>query len=165
MNIASFLGTSFIDYPGNISLVIFTKGCNMNCPYCHNKNLETKFELINEKIIFDLLIKRKNLIDAVTISGGEPTLQSDLYGFCFAIKEMGYKIKLDTNGTNPKILKDLIDNKLVDYIAMDIKTSPDKYNELCGKSFDSIKNSIKLIQSFKIMNLEQHFTQVLVKMI
>ena len=146
MNIASYIGTSFIDYPGNISLVVFTRGCNMNCEYCHNKSLETTFDLVDEKKIFDLLLRRKGLIDAVVISGGEPTLQSDLYGFCFALKEMGYKVKLDTNGTNPKVLLDLIENKLIDYIAMDIKTSKNKYKILTGIEFKRIKKSIEIVK-------------------
>ncbi len=103
---------------------------------------------IDEKEIISFLKKRKKLIDGVVISGGEPTLHDDLADFCFKIKEMGYKIKLDTNGSNPKILKNLFEKELIDFTAMDIKTSPENYHILAGKKFDSVRipESIEVIR-------------------
>jgi len=129
MKIGGWQKVSLIDYPGEVSTVIFTVGCNMRCPYCHNPELvkEHNFhgKYINEKTIIDF-IKKKNkkhdFIDGIVICGGEPTEQIDLIKFCKIMKrELGIKVKLDTNGSNPKILKQLNRQKLVDYLAMDVK--------------------------------------------
>ena len=141
MNIAAYIRTSTIDYPGHISSVVFTKGCNMRCDYCHNKDLENSSDNIDVKNVINHLRRRNGLLDAVTITGGEPTLQPGLIEFCKKIKSMGFKIKLDTNGTNPDVVKELIDLELVDYIAMDFKTSPKKYQNLSGQSFEKVKES------------------------
>ena len=149
MKINHIIGTSFIDYPKEISMVVFTKGCNMRCPYCHNKELEEKELLYTREDVLAFLKKRKGLVDAITISGGEPTLQEGLVEFCRQIKMLKVKIKLDTNGSNPKVLKQLIDEELLDYVAMDIKTSPKKYKPLSGLDFEKVKESINLIQGLK----------------
>lgn len=148
MQVSEYIRTSFIDYPGNISSVIFTKGCNMNCPYCHNKDIDDSEKEIEIDSILDHLNKRKNVLECVTITGGEPTLNNDLIDLCKKIKSIGYKIKLDTNGTNSGLLINLIENKLVDYIAMDIKSSPGNYKKVCGLSFDKVKESFEIIKSF-----------------
>lgn len=146
MNICELVRTSFVDYPDNICAVVFTKGCNMNCKYCHNKALTSTDKKIEVNQIMKFLEKRKNLLDGITITGGEPTLCKELYEFCRKIKCLGYKIKLDTNGSNPNLLNKLLKDKLVDYVAMDIKSSPEHYNEICGLSFDYIKDSIDIIK-------------------
>lgn len=124
MRICGIQKTSLVDYPGQMATVIFTGGCNFNCPYCHNSQLIPR-DVEPEYTVgatLDLLYRRKHLIDSVVISGGEPTLQPDLHGFISKIKNTtDFKVKLDTNGSNPDVLKKLIDDGLVDYVAMDIK--------------------------------------------
>ena len=149
MNIGGFVKNSFVDYPGNIAAVIFTVGCNMKCWYCHNKHLLGYSNKQAEVEILDFLSSHSDFLDGVVISGGEPTLQPDLKEFILKIREFGLKIKLDTNGTNFEVLKDLVDNKLIDYVAMDIKAPLDKY-EMITKTKDdmiSIKNSIDFLLS------------------
>ena len=129
MKVCGIQKTSLVDYPGHMATVIFTGGCNFNCPYCHNSQLidpdvEAEYS-VGETL--DILEKRKNLIDAVAISGGEPTLQPDLHAFISKVKAMGFKVKLDTNGSNPDVLKKLIDDSLLDYVAMDVKDVPEYY--------------------------------------
>ncbi|NOX67136.1 MAG: anaerobic ribonucleoside-triphosphate reductase activating protein [Chlorobi bacterium] len=160
MRIAGFKKQSLIDYPGNISSVIFTQGCNFRCGFCHNPNLviPQKFgNTFNEKRIFDYLIKYKELLDAVCITGGEPTIHADLPIFIAKIKELDLKTKLDSNGTNPYMLQYLFENDLVDFIAMDIKHILEIkiYNQTVGnyinkKKFSKILDSINLIINSKI---------------
>lgn len=130
MKINHIIGTSFIDYPKEISMVVFTKGCNMRCPYCHNKELEEEELIYTTEDVLSFLKKRKGLVDAITISGGEPTLQEGLVAFCRQLKMLKVKIKLDTNGSNPSVLEQLIEEDLLDYVAMDIKTSPKNIDPL-----------------------------------
>ena len=122
---------SLIDFPGKISCVLFTSGCNFTCPYCHNPDLARgqihPSRILTEESIYDFLEKRKDFLDGVVISGGEPTLHRDLSTICHTIKKMGYPVKLDTNGSRPEILEQLIQNQDVDYIAMDIKSDPAAY--------------------------------------
>ncbi|MBN1111760.1 MAG: anaerobic ribonucleoside-triphosphate reductase activating protein [Bacteroidales bacterium] len=160
MKIAGFTKQSLIDFPGNISSIVFTQGCNFRCGFCHNPNLvlPEKFETVYSlPTIFDYLNKYKNLLDAVCISGGEPTIHSDLPDFISEIKNMGFKVKLDTNGTNSIMLEYLLSNKLIDFVAMDIKQvlDFDAYNVVVGNCltnnmFNQILNSIKLIESANI---------------
>lgn len=130
MKICGIQKTSLVDYPGHLATVIFTGGCNFNCPYCHNSQLispdvEAEYTV---GATLDLLYRRKHLIDAVVISGGEPTLQPDLHGFISKIKKTtDFKVKLDTNGSNPDVLKKLIKDNLLDYVAMDVKDVPEYY--------------------------------------
>jgi len=145
---------SLIDYPGEMSFVIFMGGCNLKCLYCHNKDIVEKSAKIyeNDKII-KMLIDRKRFINAVTITGGEPTIYGDkLIDLIIKIKELGFKIKLDTNGLNPNIIKRLIDNYLIDFIAMDIKNTFERYEETTGVSVDigKLKKSIMLIENSNI---------------
>lgn len=128
INILGIEKSSFIDYPNNICTVIFTGGCNFRCPYCHNSSIvNNEGNKIGEGEIIDFLESRKKFVDALCISGGEPTIQKGLYDFVCKVKKKGFNIKLDTNGTNPDLLEKLIDEKLVDYVAMDIKAPMEKY--------------------------------------
>ena len=140
---------SLIDYPEKISCVLFTVGCNFHCPYCHNSQLvnidREKLDSINEDKALAFLNKRKGLLDGVVITGGEPTLHTDLLAFCRKIKDLGFSLKLDTNGSNPDILTRLLEEKLIDYVAMDIKSNLEGYfavwkqNCVTSKICDSIK--------------------------
>ena len=153
MKIAGFQKSSFVDYPKIISCVIFTPGCNMRCMYCHNKHiLSHNVDLIDELTVLDYLNKRKGFIKGVVISGGEPTLQPDIESFIKNIRSMGYKIKLDTNGTNPHVLKSLCEKGYIDYIAMDLKAPLERYSEICHCNIDTdlVRESIDYIRYGKI---------------
>ncbi|GAE90385.1 anaerobic ribonucleoside-triphosphate reductase activating protein [Acetivibrio straminisolvens] len=154
MRIAGIHKNSFVDFPGKLAVIVFTPGCNMNCFYCHNRTLisGSSEKFIDADEVSKLLIKRKGFIDGVVISGGEPTLQKGLEGFMEKIKSLGYAVKLDTNGTNPHAIENLIQKGLLDYIAMDVKAPFGKYNEVCCTKVDieSIKKSIEIIKSSKI---------------
>ena len=152
MRIGGLQKFSFIDYPGKTAAIIFTQGCNFRCCYCHNPQLvySDLFQVsMPEEEIFAFLESRKNQLDAVVITGGEPTLQPDLIEFIKKVKDMGFLIKLDTNGSNPDILKQIINQKLVNFIAMDIKAPFDKYNSVCcvPVNIENIKLSIQLIKN------------------
>lgn len=148
---------SFIDYPENISIVLFTNGCNFRCEYCHNKFLFDNSKSIPLDFLFENLEKRKKFNDAIVICGGEPTIHPDLKFFLKYAKQIGYKTKLDTNGTNPDALKEI--SEFCDYIAMDIKTSFHKYNLLfseqinnsgfTNKILNDVKKSVELIKQRK----------------
>lgn len=161
MKIAGFVKNSFVDYPNNICSVVFTFGCPLSCYYCHNKHLLDVNSFVNESVVFDYINKRKNLVDAVTISGGEPTIQPDLKDFIKKIKKTGLKVKLDTCGVNPDIVKDLIDSKLIDYLAMDLKCSLEQYKNICNVNVDisKIKQTISII---KESGLDYEFRTTLV---
>ncbi len=135
---------TLLDYPGKVACTLFTKGCNFRCPFCHNAALVTRAEeqrMYENTEILSFLKKRLGVLDGVAITGGEPTLMSGLYDFIKEVKEMGYAVKLDTNGTCPDVLKRLVNDCLVDYVAMDIKNSPEKYAFTCGlpESYDLSK--------------------------
>ena len=142
---------SLIDFPGKVSCVLFLAGCNFDCPYCHNPDLAkdglSSPPFLDEIGVYDFLERRKGLLDGVVISGGEPTLENDLFPLCEKIKRMGYPIKLDTNGSRPRVIRQLIDGDLIDYIAMDIKTDPFQYSRFITKECnpDHILTSIKII--------------------
>ena len=148
---------TLVDYPGKIAATVFTVGCNFFCPFCHNPELVDpeliKIQpLIKEKEILDFLKERKDYLQALCITGGEPTLQKDLKSFIKKVKKLGYLVKLDTNGSNPKVLKELLKENLIDFIAMDIKAPFNKYH-LFTKEKDftkEIKESIELIKNSKI---------------
>ncbi len=144
---------SLLDYPGKTACTVFTGGCNFRCPYCHNASLVVglnEVEPIDYDEFFAFLNKRKNILDGVCITGGEPLLQPDIEDFIREIKLLGYSVKLDTNGSFPDKLKHLIDEKLIDYVAMDIKNSPEKYSVTAGVSepgFSKINNSVEFLLS------------------
>ncbi len=157
LNISGIQKLTLLDFPGKVACTLFTSGCNFRCPFCHNALLVTRCnEAISydEQEILDFLKKRQGIIDGICISGGEPTLHHGLYNFVSTIKKMGYSVKLDTNGTNPDILKRLVGDGLLDYVAMDIKNSREKYAQTCGfdKTFDLVKidESVDFIMSGNI---------------
>ncbi len=134
MRIGGFQPSSLIDYPGLVSAILFTIGCNFRCPYCHNPELvlETSENIISEEYVLAFLTKRAGILPAVTITGGEPTMHDDLPKFMKKVKTLGYKIKLDSNGTNPSMLKKILTEGLADYVAMDIKAPLATYQKIVG---------------------------------
>jgi pyruvate formate lyase activating enzyme len=150
MRIGGLQKFSLIDYPGRISAIVFTQGCNFRCPYCHNPELVDPVQygpVLPEEEVISFLEKRRGKLDAVTMTGGEPTLQPDLDRFLQEIKKMGYLIKLDTNGSMPDTLERLIHAGLVDYLAMDVKGPLKKYGQIAGTEVQTrkIRKSIALI--------------------
>ena len=151
MHIGGLQKSSLVDYPGKLSSVIFFSGCNFDCPYCHNPELARGCTTCPADLttanICHFLEQRQGFLDGVVVSGGEPTLQNDLADLCRKIKGLGYPLKLDTNGSRPRVLEHLIDEKLVDYIAMDLKTDPLLYKSYikpdCGP--DPILASIRIL--------------------
>ena len=164
MKISGFQKLTLLDYPGKIACIIFTQGCNYKCSYCQNSLLIpcSNEKLIDEEEVFDYLEKRKNLLDGIVISGGEPTVQRGLVNFIERVKKIGLLVKLDTNGSNPAIIKKLIDEGLVDYVAMDIKNVFDEYENVtkCKVNIKDILDSIKCLQKGKI---EYEFRTTIIK--
>ncbi len=156
MDIGGFQKFSVIDYPKKISCIVFLKGCNFRCDYCYNKQLVLpelieKHPTIDQTEVLDFLDKRKKMIDGVVITGGEPTIHGEkLVEFIKKIKQKDYFVKLDTNGSNPKVIKTLLDNNLIDYLAMDLKQNFEKYTAFTKTNIDEIKESIDVIKSSKI---------------
>ena len=149
MTIGGIQKTSLIDFPNGLSTVLFTRGCNFQCPYCHNSELlMLDGEALNRDELMAELTRRAHLIDAIVFSGGECTLSDDLYDMVVQVRKMGYKVKIDTNGTNPEILEKLFLESLVDYVAMDIKAPPEKYQNVTGVPVDiaDLEKSIALIK-------------------
>lgn len=164
MVISGFQKLTLLDFPGHTACTLFTNGCNMRCPFCHNTPLVTGTarEHFTEEEIFSFLKKRQGLLDGVAITGGEPLLQKDIKEFVAEIKAMGYAVKLDTNGSFPEKLDELISCSLVDYIAMDIKNSFAKYSLTCGREIhiDDISKSIEIIKS---SDIEHEFRTTVVR--
>lgn len=149
MKISGLQKVSLVDYDGQIASTIFTSGCNFACPFCHNSGLVkgTEPEIPVQEVL-EYLSKRKPVLTAICISGGEPTLHHDLPELISKIKELGYLVKLDTNGTNLPMLKNLIENNLIDYVAMDIKNSLDSYDKTIGTTTSAnIKETIDYLMS------------------
>lgn len=134
MNIGGMVKNSFVDYPDKLACVFFTTGCNFRCWYCHNSQLFGCSPTITEEHALKFLESHKTFLEGVVISGGEPTLQKDLKEFIVKAKKLGYLVKLDTNGSNFEVLKDLVESKLVDYVAMDIKAPMEKYISVVGNT-------------------------------
>lgn len=153
MIIGGLQKNSFIDYPGMISCVLFLRGCNFRCPYCHNPDLVrepfTDDHPVEDIKVFEMLENRRGLLDGVVITGGEPTLQKGLLSLCHKVKTLGYPIKLDTNGSRPDVLEDLLRHDVLDYVAMDVKTDPSHYEALTRAPLDPtlLFGSIRLIMS------------------
>ncbi len=149
MRISGLQKMTLLDYPGKIACTVFLGGCNFRCPFCHNGELldGSAETIMEEQELLNFLSKRKGLLDAVCVSGGEPTLQAGLPDFFQKIKAMGYLTKLDTNGSRPEILKELVRRNLVDYVAMDIKNAPDRYAQTAGAAvqLDKIEESIRFL--------------------
>lgn len=153
MLLGGFQKMTLIDYPGKIAATVFTAGCNFRCPFCHNPELvaidpgDMSLFREQEKKFLDFLEGRKGLLDGVCITGGEPTVQADIVPFMRKLKDMGFLVKLDSNGTRPEILEEIFREGLADYVAMDIKNSAEKYAETAGTAvdMDKIRKSIRLI--------------------
>lgn len=168
MIILGLTKTTLLDYPGYVATTLFTGGCNFRCPYCHNRDIVQKSTApITNEEIFSFLKKRRNVLAGICISGGEPTLHKDLPEFIGRIKELGYLVKLDTNGTDPDMLKTLIDTKLIDFCAMDIKNSPGKYASTVGfpdaeKTFrlSAVNRSIHILMDQQMIPYEFRTTVV-----
>ena len=150
--IAGLQKMTLLDYPGKVACTVFLQGCNYRCPFCHNSELLPRKgeEFMTEEEFLSFLKKRQGLLDAVCVSGGEPTLYKDLPRLLKAIKDLGYLVKLDTNGSDPEVLKALVKDGLIDYVAMDIKNSPARYGETVGLSkvdMEAIEESIRFLLS------------------
>jgi len=150
MILGGYQKLTLIDYPGKLAATVFTVGCSFRCPFCHNPelvDLKLVHEEKSEQEFFKFLKKRKGKLEGVCITGGEPTIQPDIVGFIRKIRKLGFVVKLDTNGTRPDVLKKILDAKSIDYVAMDIKHSQEKYPEAVGKSVDiaRVRLSVNLL--------------------
>ena len=156
MVIHGFQKMTLLDYPGKVACTVFTAGCNFRCPFCHNAPLVTRLgegERIDTDEVLAYLGKRRGILDGVCITGGEPTLQGDLADFIRQVRALGYAVKLDTNGARPDVLSRLLDEGLLDYVAMDIKNSPEKYPMTVGvESFDlsGVRQSVQLLSAGRV---------------
>lgn len=164
MKFSGFVKTTLIDYPDTLASVVYLPKCNFRCGYCHNSDLvfyhSTEYD---EELIINHLKKRKGIIDGIVITGGEPSLHNDLFKFMEKVKDLGVKVKLDTNGYKPDVIKEIIDNNLVDYIAMDIKNTYRNYEKtisINNFSYENIKESINIIIN---SGIEYEFRTTLIK--
>ena len=151
MHIHGLQKLTLLDFPGHTACTVFTGACNFRCPFCHNASLVLQPEaqpLLPEAELFAFLEKRKKLLDGVAVTGGEPTLQPDLPDFLRRVRDMGYAVKLDTNGGRPEVLRDILEAGLADYVAMDIKSSPAHYAQAAGVSgiLDAVRESVELLR-------------------
>ena len=164
MKIAGLQKLTLLDYPAHLACIVFLQGCNFKCSYCQNSELipVSANGIMMEDEVFNFLEKRKKMLDGVVITGGEPTIYKDLPEFISKIKMLGYKVKLDTNGSNPMLIGSLISQKLIDYIAMDIKNTFDEYESIIKTktSIDNIKKSIDLI---KKSGIDHEFRTTIIK--
>lgn len=166
MKISGIQKLTLLDYPEHMAATIFTSGCNMRCPFCHNSslvNVDKNAVFIDENDILDFLKKRVGKLDGICITGGEPLLQSDLIPFIKKVKELGFKVKLDTNGYLFDKLKEILDLNIVDYVAMDIKNSLTKYPLTAGLNSMIIENISKSIELLKSSNIDYEFRTTIVK--
>jgi len=147
-----FIKTDLVNYPGKVAATVFTQGCNFCCPYCHNPQLVecTSVEEYQESEVIDYLKTRKDFLDGLVISGGEPSLHSGLFAFIGLIKTFGFSVKLDTNGSNPDFLEKLLSENLLDYVAMDLKAPLDKYNLFGFTDTDKIRKSMEVLRGSSI---------------
>jgi len=149
MQISGLQKTTLLDFPGKVACTVFLSGCNLRCPFCHNAALVLRApeEALTEEEFFAFLRKRRGILDGVCITGGEPTLRPELPGFIRRIKDLGYAVKLDTNGTNPEMLEALLPE--LDYVAMDIKSAPARYTAVCGGRdvLPSVEESVRILMT------------------
>lgn len=154
MNIQGYQKLTLLDFPGKVACTVFTGGCNLRCPFCHNASLvlSPREGENKEEEVLSYLLARKGILEGVCITGGEPILQPDLASFVEKVKRMGYAVKLDTNGSDPVALSALLEKGGIDYIAMDMKSSPENYTKAIGKEipFDRFFESVSVIRSSKI---------------
>lgn len=154
MDIHGIQKLTLLDYPGKCACTAFLFGCNLRCPFCHNAPLVLGGAEVamNEEAFFQFLKKRRGLLDGVCVTGGEPTLRQDLPEFIEKIRELGYLVKLDTNGSNPNMLRQLIDDRLINYVAMDIKNCPERYTPTCGgiDILPAVEESLTILRQNKV---------------
>ena len=163
MLIGGFQKMTMLDYQGRVACTIFTYGCNFRCPFCHNATLVIdEAQLFSENEILSYLNKRKGILDGVCISGGEPLLQNDIFDFIKKIKSLGLLVKLDTNGSYPERLREAIDSGLVDYVAMDIKTSKENYSRVADTNV-KIEDIEKSVQILLESNIDYEFRTTVVR--
>jgi pyruvate formate lyase activating enzyme len=150
MKFSGLQKTSLIDYPNRVAAVLFTPGCNLRCPYCYNWRIvvDPKPPFLNEETTLQILEERKKYVDAVVITGGEPTIHKELPRFLKKLKERGFAVKLDTNGLNPLVLEECLPH--VDYVALDLKTSPEKYNLLGAREAEALLKTIEMLKNGKV---------------
>ncbi|MCB9757633.1 MAG: anaerobic ribonucleoside-triphosphate reductase activating protein [Candidatus Omnitrophica bacterium] len=165
MQIGGLIKLSLVDYPGKTAAVVFTQGCNFRCPYCYNKELviPSCFQaVIPEEAVISFLAKRKDVLGGVVITGGEPTLHKDLLEFLRRLQHLGYPVKLDTNGSRPDVLREVIQENLVDFIAMDLKAPLEAYEKLAGVPVSTklIEESIAIIKG---SGIQHQFRTTIVK--
>ena len=153
---------TLLDYPGEMACILFTAGCDFRCPYCHNSGLLINADAVPEDEVFSYLEKRRELLDGVVITGGEPLMHEDIFDLAEKIRALGYKIKLDTNGSYPGRLLEMIESGLADYVAMDVKHLPKKYERAAGVKVDTdaIKKSIEIL---KDADIKREFRTTVVK--
>ncbi len=166
MKIAGIQKLTLLDFPGLMAATIFTNGCNFRCPFCHNSSLvinSSANKLVSEEDLFEFLNSRKGKLDGICITGGEPLLQEDILDFIKKIKEIGFKVKLDTNGYLFPKLKEIIETGLVDYVAMDIKNSLSKYPLTSGFNDITIENIVNSINYLKENHVDYEFRTTIVK--
>ncbi|MDO5135197.1 MAG: anaerobic ribonucleoside-triphosphate reductase activating protein [Eubacteriales bacterium] len=166
MKICGYQKTTLLDYPGKVACTLFLAGCNFRCPFCHNGALVTDPDAQREipaQEFFSFLEKRRGILDGVCISGGEPTLSQELPWLIRQIRKMGFAVKLDTNGSRPDVLRELVSQGLLDKVAMDIKACPEHYGTLCGLRYpdmDRIRESVSFLMSCQV---EHEFRTTVVK--
>ena len=157
---------SLMDYPGKIVTTAFVGGCNFKCPYCHNRELVengSDLETFSPGEVLSFLEKRHSMVDGVCVSGGEPTIHKDLPEFVEKVKLMGKFVKLDTNGSNPTMIRELLDRSLLDYIAMDVKCAMDKYSLLTKCGIEDLPNLLESMEAIKKSGIDYEFRTTLTK--
>ncbi len=155
MKLGGLMKLTLLDFPETVACTVFTRGCNFRCPFCHNASLVvpermTEEDHLEEDEFFKFLSKRQGVLDGVCVSGGEPLMWPDARDFIARIKEMGFKVKLDTNGSYPDRLKEILDEGLLDYVAMDIKSAPESYGRACGLNetpIENVRRSIEILRN------------------
>ena len=162
LNIGGYQKTTLLDYPGKLAATVFIGGCNFRCPFCHNSELFAPEELYDEEELLSIFKKRRGVLEGIAITGGEPTLQAELPDFMRKIKELGLLEKLDSNGYRPEVLRSLIEEGLVDYIAMDIKNSPEHYGETAGFEKIDMSRIEESAQLLKTCGIDHEFRTTVV---
>lgn len=166
MNIQGLQKLTLLDYPDKVACTVFTAGCNFRCPFCHNASLVTHVDPGNDIPVEDILAllrKRRGVLDGVCVTGGEPLLQPDIMDFIKQVKELGYSVKLDTNGSIITRLRQLVEQELVDYVAMDIKNAPNKYGETIGIEGYNLENILQSVDYLKSGAVPYEFRTTVVR--
>ena len=165
MNIQGLQKTTLLDFPGHVAATIFVSGCNFRCPFCHNMNLVLSKDMpvYSSEEIFTFLKKRQGILDGICITGGEPTLYKDLPDFIRSVRSLDYKIKLDTNGSDPDMLNFLLSSHLVDYVAMDVKSSISEYNRITDTPNLNTGNILRSINILNSSDMDHEFRTTFIK--